>query len=225
MINEVFASEETIALAKKKACEMLGAEEGNVGFEVIQNPAKKVLGMFGGKMAQVRAFLKQTPARRAKDYLKEMFYYMGMQSLNVTVETESAEVCDLKITGDDVKYIVGRHGETLDALQYISGLVANNKNSDGPFCRVRLEAGNYRENRKKVLEALARSVASKAIKSNKKVELEPMRSYERKIIHSTISEIFGVRSWSEGEGANRHIVAAPEAQNADDEFTEKDYVI
>ena len=74
MVNEVFALDETVALAKQKACEMLGAEEKYVDFEVIQQPSKKVFGMFGGKLAQVKATLKKSPSLKALEYLKEVLF-------------------------------------------------------------------------------------------------------------------------------------------------------
>ena len=81
MVNEVFASEETVALAKQKACDMLGVSEEQVEFEILQHPSKKVLGMFGGKTAQVKAILKKTIAQKAVKYLKEILF-QGEQHAN-----------------------------------------------------------------------------------------------------------------------------------------------
>lgn len=210
MVNEVYASEETVALAKQKACDMLGAEEKDVEFEIIQQPSKKVLGMFGGKLAQVKAILKESKARKAVKCLEEILYYMNLQSLNVDVISESDELCELKVDGDEVGYIVGKHGETLDSLQYIVNLIVNDKNKSGEFCKIRIEAGDYREKRKATLEALGQKMAQRAIKTGRKFNLEPMRAYERKIIHNAVGEIADARSWSEGEGAARHIVIGPQ---------------
>lgn len=206
MINEVFASDETVALAKEKACKMLGVTEDKVDFEIRQFPSKKVLGMFGGKLAQVRAVLKKNEAQKAAEFLKEVLYYMGLGELNVEILNYTPEECELKITGDDVGYIIGRHADTLDALQYVATLVSNKKAADEPFCKVRLEAGDYRKKRKEVLEKLSRNLAQKAVKTGKKLILEPMRAYERKIIHTEIGNFEGVKSWSEGENYNRHVV-------------------
>ncbi len=209
MINEVFASDETIALAKEKACKMIGAPEDKVDFEVRQFPSKKMFGMFGGKLAQVRAFLKKTPTQKAVDYLKEIFFYMGLESIKIEVVKEDSECIEIKMTGDEVGFIVGKHGETLDSLQYLAGLVANSKNSGFAPCKIRLEAGDYRKNRKKTLEILGKNIAERAIKTGKKLNLEPMRAYERKIIHTSIGNVEGARSWSESEGDRRHVVVAP----------------
>ena len=208
MINEVFASDETIALAKEKACKMLGVSEDKVDFEVRQFPSKKMFGMFGGKLAQVRAVLRKTSAQKAVDYLKEIFFYMGLESLKIEILKENNGYCEIKITGENVSFVVGKHGETLDSLQYLAGLVANSRKGED-VCKVRLEAGDYREKRKKTLETLGERIAERAVKTNKKLNLEPMRSYERKIIHTAIGNIEGARSWSEGEGNQRHVVIAP----------------
>lgn len=209
MISEVFVSAETIALAKEKACKMLGVTEDKVEFEIRQFPSKKVLGMFGGKSAQIKAALKKSEAEKAVEFLKEIFFYMGLENLNVEIVSSNSEECELKIDGDGVRYILGHHGDTLDALQYIAGLAANEKNIAKPFCKVRLEAGDYREKRKKTLETLAQMLAQKAVSTGKKQSLEPMRAYERKIIHTFIGTLDGVKSWSEGENSSRHIVVSP----------------
>lgn len=207
MIKEAFASEETVALAKKKACDILGVSEELIEFEVLQMPERKKLGLFGGKLAQVRAYVKLSPEEKTKEFLKEVLYYMGLESLKVEIDRQQDGECVVDIKGDDIKYIVGRHGETLDALQYLCSVVANNTGSS--FCKIRVNAGDYRERRKKALEALARRMAYRASETGKKVELEPMRSYERKIIHTVISEMAGVYSWSEDYDDKRHVVIAP----------------
>ena len=208
MVKEAFASEETVALAKKKACDILGVSEDLISFEILQMPERKKLGLFGGKLAQVRAYIKESPEERAKEFLKEVLYYMGLETLNVEIGAKKDGECEIDIKGDDVKYIVGRHGATLDALQYLCSVVANNVDSNN-FCKIRLNAGDYRERRKKVLEALGRRMAYRAEETGRKVELEPMRAYERKIIHTVVSEMDGVYSWSEGFDENRHVVIAP----------------
>lgn len=210
MVKEVYASEETVALAKQKACSMLGAEEKDVEFEVVQEPSKKLLGVFGGKPAQIRAVLKESVASKAFKILKEILYYMNLSSLEAEIISEEDDICNLKVSGDEVGYIVGKHGETLDSLQYIVSLIANDKRKSKDFCRVRIEAGDYREKRKATLEALAKRIADKALKTGRKFNLEPMRAYERMVIHTAVSSVDGARSWSEGEGSERHIVIAPE---------------
>ena len=206
MISEVFVSAETVALAKEKACKMLGVTEDKVEFEIMQFPSKKVLGMFGGKSAQIKAVLKKSEAEKAVEFLKEIFFYMGLENLNVEILNSNSEECELKIDGEGVRYILGHHGDTLDSLQYITGLAANDKNTAKPFCKVRLEAGDYREKRKKTLETLAQTLAQRAISTGKKQSLEPMRAYERKIIHSVLQDNPNVETRSIGQEPKRRIV-------------------
>ncbi|GHV24528.1 Jag protein [Clostridia bacterium] len=228
MIKEVFATDETLALAKKKACEMLGFEEKFVDFEVMQFPEKKRLGFFGGKMAQVKATIRTTPAKKAIEFLKEIFYYMGLEDMEIEVTNEKSEICDLKIIGSNVKFVVGYHGETLDSLQYLAGFVANNIDKKN-FCKIRLEAGDYRENRKRVLENLGRRMAYKVLNLQQRLTLEPMRSYERKIIHEVIQAIPDVYSWSEGLDSFRHVVISPTKKDYSNEklpmFRQEEYAI
>ena len=208
MIKEAFAIEETVALAKRKACEILGENEKEVQFEIIQTPKKKKFGLFGGKMAQVRAFIKDSKAERAKNYIKEILFYMGMSSLEVKIDKEEEDFCVIRIDGEDIKYVVGRHGDTLNAIQYLAGFAVNN-NIREKYYKVLVEAGEYRERRKKSLTAFARRMAYDALKNGKRIDLEPMRSYERKLIHNAVEDIKGIESYSEGENEKRHVVIVP----------------
>lgn len=220
MVNEVFASEETVALAKQKACDMLGVSENQVEFEILQHPSKKMFGMFGGKEAQVKAVLKKSVSQKALNYLKEVLFYMGFPDFSTEILNESPEECEIKIDGDGLGFIVGKHGETLDSLQYLVSIVANDKNKGKDFCKIRLEAGNYREKRRKVLENLGKHLATKAVNFKKRISLEPMKAYERKIIHTSVDEVDGACSWSEGEGEYRHVVVAPKDKDKNEEEIE-----
>lgn len=212
MIREVYASDETVALAKAKALEMLGVKEELVDFEVTQFPERKKFGIFGGKMAQVKAKIKLLPGEKAVEFLKELFFYMGMENLVVEIVSEEPGVCNIGISGDDAPYLIGYHGETLDALQYLTGFVANKSVMGKSFCTIRLEAADYRKNRKLSLEKMAKSIATKVAFSGRrgrKVSLKPMRSYERRVVHEAVKSIPNVYSWSEGMGNERYVVISP----------------
>lgn len=211
-IEEVFTSEETVALAKEKARKMLGVSEEEIDFEILQTPEKKVLGVFGGKMAQVKAIIKKSPKKYIEKFIKDLLFSMGFGSLNVKITSENKDVCNFQIDGsaEELQCIIGHHGETLDSIQYLAGLIANKNNKSDSFFKIRIEAGNYREKRKEALEILAKKIAQKVISNKNKVSLEPMRSYERMIVHSIINNIDGVKSWSEGEAKNRHIIVVPD---------------
>lgn len=213
-MKEAFATGETVALAKLKASEILGLNSDELGFEIIQNPQKKKFGLFGGKMAQVRAFVKETPATKAVNYLKEVLYYMGMDEFEVKQEDFDLQNCLIRIDGKNLKHVVGCHGETLDALEYLAGLVANEDNDGHSYCKIRLEAGGYRDKRRKSLSAYARRKAYESVKMGQKIHLEPMRSYDRKVVHLAVKDITGINSWSEGQDRERHVVLAPAEQEA-----------
>ncbi|MDR1627423.1 MAG: Jag N-terminal domain-containing protein [Oscillospiraceae bacterium] len=216
MIKEAFASGETMALAKMKACEILGVHENDAEFEVVQMPSPRMFGIFGGQLAQVRAKIKPSFSHVIKECLSDLLYYMGMKDFEVEIEEECSNVCYAKINGGEINYILGKHGKTLDAVQYVIGLLVNNSSSsveNKSFCKIRLNAGDYRERRKKTLVMLGKKLAYKVLNTHKDIKLEPMRSYERKVIHDTIQGMEGVYSWSEGLNEDRHVIISENKNN------------
>lgn len=267
MIKDAIGFGVTIEAAKEDAVKKLGASElDDIQFELITMPKKKVLGIFGGCQAQVKAFIevadkkqkqnKKTAPKKEKaqknekkaelvkektaenseskpqsgrfdDYsepvdAKEIpadspagkavaYINTVLASLNcgeVSVKVASRENGSLiSLDGDDLNIIIGRRGETLDALQYLASLAANN---GGGHYKISLNIGNYREKREETLTNLAKKVAAQALKAGKCRTLEPMNPYERRIIHTAVQEIEGVVSGSFGEGSSRRVVIAPE---------------
>ena len=207
MLREIIVSADTIEEAQKKACEELGSDPEKTSFEVLQQPEKKKFGLFGGNPAKVRAFIEVTPLESAKAYLAEIFEKMGITDVTMTAEeVEGGAV--ISIEGENVGFIIGHRGETLDALQYLAGLVANH--IDQGYYRISINIGNYREKREKTLEILGRKLAFKALKTGTKTSLEPMNPYERRIIHTAVQKVRGATSWSEGENMQRHVVIGPD---------------
>lgn len=207
MIREAKATADTIEEAKTLACQELGVSAEEASFEVLQQPEKKKFGLFGGNPAIVRAYIEVTPLGSAKKYLFDVLNKMGIQ--NITIEAEETEEgAILNVIGDDIGFIIGHRGETLDALQYLTGLVANH--IDNSYYRISVNIGNYREKREKTLEILGRKLAFKACKTGSKTVLEPMNPYERRIIHTAVQKVRGATSWSEGEGVQRHVVIGPD---------------
>lgn len=205
MVKEAIGIGETLLLAQQKACEALGVSEEEVSFEVIQMPVKKMFGIFGGKEAKVKAFFRISPAKLSVNYLKDVLTAYGLKNFSVDYE-ESPDGVALHVVGGNAKLAIGHHGDTLDAIQYLVGLVANAVCDS--YYRVTINISDYRERREKVLVKLAENLAAKTLKIRKPVELEPMTPYERKVIHTTIEKINGVKSWSEGEGIQRHLIIA-----------------
>lgn len=207
MIKETIKEAETIEEAKAMALAELGVNEERVEYEVLSQPEKKKFGLFGGSLAKVRAFYEETPTDVAKSYLADVLTKLGVQ--NVVIEAaETEDGAEFEISGDDIGFIIGHRGETLDALQYLTGLVVNHINDE--YFRVIINIGNYREKREKTLEILGRKLAFKACKTGEKVSLEPMNPYERRIIHTAVQKVRGATSWSEGENLQRHVVIGPD---------------
>lgn len=207
MIKETVATASTIEEAKKIAVEELGIEDENVQFEILQQPERKKLGIFGGSPAKVRAFVEISTLQSVEQYIKELLNKMDINDFTINSE-ENEGGAVINIDGKDVGFIIGHRGETLDALQYLAGLVANHV--DDEYYRISINVGNYREKREKTLEALGRKLAFKASKTGMKTSLEPMNPYERRIIHTSVQKIKGAISWSEGESIQRHVVIGPD---------------
>ena len=142
-------------------------------------------------------------AKEAKAYVERVLKAMGLEDINVEMN-ETADSAEIILSGEQVGAVIGRRGDTLDALQYLAGLVANHVGNT--YFRVTINTGNYREKREKTLEGLGRKMAFKAIKSGRNQILEPMNPYERRIIHTAVQKVNGAISWSEGEVTKRHVV-------------------
>lgn len=206
MLREAIATGDTIEQAKEAACRELGVESYEAEFEVLQLPVKKTFGLFGGSPAKVRAFIRTSPADAAVDYLRTILGHMGVTDVTFTVKEEENGAL-ISISGENVGFIIGHRGETLDALQYLAGLVSNHV--ENSYYRVTLDIGNYREKRRETLEVLGRKIAAKAVRTGRNTSLEPMNPYERRIIHTAVQTVEGAKSWSEGEDLGRHVVIGP----------------
>lgn len=207
MIRETVATAATIEEAKKIACAELGTKIEETQFEILQQPEKKILGFIGGSPAKIRAFIEISPLQSAEAYLKEVLNKMNITNFTMSSE-ENEGGAVINIEGEEVGFIIGHRGETLDALQYLAGLVANH--TDNEYYRIAINIGNYREKREKTLEILGRKLAFKACKTGSKTSLEPMNPYERRIIHTAVQKVRGATSWSEGENLQRHVVIGPD---------------
>lgn len=121
---------------------------------------------------------------------------------------EEENVLSINLEGPEMGILIGKRGQTLDALQYIITLAINKKSESR--IRVKLDTENYRARRKETLENLAKNIAFKVKRSKRSFALEPMNPYERRIIHTSVQKVNGAISWSEGENANRHVVIGPD---------------
>ena len=142
-------------------------------------------------------------AGKAQAFLKELTHLMGVE-VDVAVGNDAEGNVFVKMTGDTLGILIGRRGETLDALQYLTSLKIN-RGQEG-YTRVTLDTENYRAKREDTLIRLANRMANRAVKTGRKVSLEPMNPYERRIIHSALQANEAVDTHSEGDEPNRHVV-------------------
>lgn len=275
------------ALAAAKAA-LNAPETADVHVEILSAPQKKILGLFGGKKAEARAFyeipdapvkqekpkapkapkpqqsapkaqkqaapkaqpkaekqqkpaekkpetkaseeaavkaaaeeeaLSRTPidpeskpgVKAAADYLKSVLAAMGVEKTEIAafVQADNEVLLELDC-GDDYGVVIGRRGETLDSIQYLTRLVANRKKTEGEYSRITLNVGSYREKRRATLSNLAKKNAEKVRKYGRNFTFEPMNPYERRIIHTTVQGIEGVRSHSVGSDEDRRVVISLE---------------
>ena len=143
---------------------------------------------------------------KIKDFLSQVFEAMNMEVEIIVTEAEEKDMLNVELKGDDMGVLIGKRGQTLDALQYLTSLTLN-KHSDR-YIRVKMDTENYRERRKATLENLAKNLASKAKRTGQDVELEPMNPFERRIIHYALQGDKAVETYSVGEEPYRHVVIA-----------------
>ncbi len=265
MIKEAIGFGNTVDEAKEDAILKLGAKiEEDVQIEIISLPKKKVLGLFGGAQAEVKAYVErpdkpakknnksakkaesnakadkkakaepkkaepkpekkekaekpeieavdqslipaETPTGKAIAYLNAILKNLGCENVEVKAAVRENGALII-LDGEGLGVVIGHRGETLDALQHLVSLAANNS---GGYFKVTLNIGDYREKREQTLIGLATRVAEQVKRNNRNRALEPMSAYERRIIHTAVQTIDGVNSASIGEGKNRRVVIFPE---------------
>ena len=150
--------------------------------------------------------------KAAVDYLKDVIEKMGVQDVKFSA-VQKGEATIIRLDGEKMGALIGRRGETMESLSYLASLVANRL--EGDYIKLGLDVAGYRDKRESDLTALAQRIGAKVRKTGRSFAMEPMNPYERRIIHSAISKMEGVRSESKGEGRDRRVViysTAPDAQ-------------
>ena len=190
--------------AKKLALSQLELPQERVIFEVLEEPSKGFFGLIGARVAKIRATEKElTPLEKGQEFLKKIF-----KSMHKDIQIECIEEdinYKFNLIGDDLGVLIGKHGQTLDSLQYLTNMAAN-KNVTGARVRIVLDVENYRKRREKTLCQLAERLANKARKYRTKVVLEPMNRHERKIIHMALQDYADIITYSDGVEPHRKIV-------------------
>ncbi len=280
MIKDAVATGATIEEAQQAAVLALNAPiTADVCIEVLTMPEKKKFGLFGGKLAEVRAYYevpdepvkdqkkakapkankpqekkapkkeapkadakKETkakteqqekvaeapkkapkkvekpapvaialeecpdPVKKAYDYLLKLIDGIGVQNVTVSIAHTEKEYFFSINSEDDYSLLIGRRGETLDALQYLVRLAANHGKEEAKFAKISLNVGNYREKRENTLKEFAKKNGRRVRKYGRNVTLDPMNPFERRIIHTAIAEMEGLTSYSIGADADRRVV-------------------
>ena len=187
-----------------EACQQLGATSDQIEYEVIDKGSTGFLGI-GSKNALIKARKKEGSVEdNVKEFLNSVFAAMNME-VELIVKIDDAEkVIDVELKGDDMGVLIGKRGQTLDSLQYLTNLAINKKSED--YYKVKIDTEDYRKRRKATLENLAKNIAYKVKRTKRSVSLEPMNPFERRIIHSALQNDKYVTTHSEGEEPYRHVV-------------------
>lgn len=281
MVKDAKATGATIEEAQQAAIQALNApEDADVQFEVITFPEKKKFGLFGGKLAEVRAFyeakedrakvipvkkntgakkqdrqkagkpaskkekaaapkkaaeekkdaspkkaqkaadkaaearepvsMEEAPeaVKKAYAYLKTVVEGLGVETYDIDVTRSGKEYYFEVSSEDNYSLLIGRRGETLDSIQYLTRLAANRGKEDGKSVRISINVGDYREKRERTLKDIARKNGKRVRKYGRNMTLNPMNPAERRIIHTTIAEMEGLQSYSVGSESDRRVVIA-----------------
>jgi spoIIIJ-associated protein len=205
-VTQLIVSGKTVEGAIEKAVQELGTAKEQLTYRVIEEPKKGFLGFIGSRLAKIEACVKPDPVEEAFIFLQQL-----LEKMEVNVEVTKREkdgACLFQLQGiDDIGRIIGKRGQTLDSLEYLTNLVANRQHDK--YVKIELDAENYRKKRKQALQQLAQRVGKKVRLTNQKTKLEPMNGIERKIIHSVVQGLPEVVTYSQGQGLNRHVVIAP----------------
>ena len=194
------ASAKTVELAVALALEELNATAEQVEIEVLNEGRAGILGI-GRSDAKVRVTVKDTPELRAEKFLAGLAEKMGTTATVTAKMGEDALNVDME--GENMGMFIGHHGETLDAVQYLTSLVVNR--GQDPYTRVIVDTEGYRDKRVKALQQLAERTAARAVRTGR-VALEPMNPYERRILHTTLQDHPRVTTYSEGEEPYRRVI-------------------
>lgn len=238
MIREAIARAATVEEAMTKAAAELSAEQIDCKFEVLETPKRSLFGKNKEAVVKASIEVEEPVLAKAStaaspnvadsivngkvsvsgqplsgkltiatEYLQSILNSMGLSAISMEV-SENDDGAVITFNGEGMAALIGHHGETLDALQYLIALTCNRL--DGEYYRITLDCGNYREKREATLQGLAARIAAKVKKTGRSQLLEPMNPYERRIIHAVVSDIEGVYSKSKGEEPNRRVVILSE---------------
>jgi len=186
-----------------QATVQLGITSDQLEYEVLDKGSTGFLGI-GSKNAVIKARKKFSIDENVVEFLSSIFDAMKMEVEILVAVNEEEHIIEVELKGDDMGILIGKRGQTLDSLQYLTNL-AINKHSD-EYYKVKIDTEDYRKRRKETLENLAKNIAYKVKRTKRPVSLEPMNPFERRIIHSALQNDRYVTTHSEGDDPYRHVV-------------------
>ena len=196
-------SAKTVDDALTEACVQLGTTSDKLEYEVIEKGSTGFLGI-GSRNAVIKVRKICSVEDIVKDFLDQVFKAMDMEVEILIKKDEENHFIDVELKGADMGILIGKRGQTLDSLQYLTNLAVN-KHSDH-YYKVKIDTEDYRNRRKETLENLAKNIAYKVKRTKRAVSLEPMNPFERRVIHSALQNDRYVTTHSEGEEPYRHVV-------------------
>jgi spoIIIJ-associated protein len=196
-------SAKTVDEALTEASISLGIPSSEIGYEVVEKGSTGFLGL-GSKNAVIKAWKNFSPEESVKEFLKSVFQAMDLTVEIIVKVNEEDRLIDVDLKGEDMGILIGKRGQTLDSLQYLTNLAVN-KHSEN-YYKVKVDTEDYRKRRKDTLENVAKNIAYKVKRTKRAVELEPMNPFERRVIHYALQNDRYVTTHSEGDEPYRHVV-------------------
>jgi len=201
-VKQVTATGQSVEEAVESALAQLQTTRDRINIEILDEGKKGLFGIFGSRKAEVVVTLVPDPIEEAKQFLQKVCEDMGLD-VKIDVKVDG-KIVTFDLSGDKIALLIGKRGQTLNSLQYLVQLVANRHSKQ--YLTVTLDAEDYRRRRNDTLIQLAERMAQKVLKTRKEIALEPMPSYERKVIHTALMKLDKVETYSSGKDPYRHLV-------------------
>ena len=196
-------SAKSVDEALTEASIKLGIPSSEIEYEVVEKGSTGFLGI-GSKSAVIKARKKFSVEENVKEFLSSVFNAMDIQVEILVKIDEEEKLIDVELKGADMGLLIGKRGQTLDSLQYLTNLAVNKQSES--YYKVKVDTEDYRKRRKDTLENLAKNIAYKVKRTKRPVALEPMNPFERRVIHSALQNDKFVTTHSEGDEPYRHVV-------------------
>jgi spoIIIJ-associated protein len=206
-LKTIEISAKTVEEAFEAGIKELGVKRDNVKLEIINEPSQGLFKFLSSKNAKIKLTVLKGPEDYIKDFLEKLLHIINIKG-NVNFKRENGGILFYNISGKDLGLLIGKRGNTLNALQYLINVILHRQFTSTED-RVIIDIENYREKRRITLEQLAKNLALKAMRTNKEVVLEPMTPQERRIIHLALKNNKHVVTYSYGDDPHRKVIISP----------------